>query len=169
MPRIQTVDDDGNFSTVNWQPFIYKFDNEAPSNPTTVTADPPGYTASNNFAVSWSGATDSASLVNQYCYKLSSSGSETCTTEASASGALAYQTGTNSFYVRSKDTAGNYASDYANVAFYYSSIAPGAPQNMRVTYPVGTSSNTVNEFAFAWDAPGTYYGQTDRTSILLFF
>ncbi|PIY69511.1 hypothetical protein COY90_00275 [Candidatus Roizmanbacteria bacterium CG_4_10_14_0_8_um_filter_39_9] len=157
--RIQTVDDDGNFSSSNWQPFIYKFDNVVPTNPTTVTADPPGYTATNNFTLSWSGATDSASLINQYCYKLGSSGSETCTTEASASGALAYQTGTNTFYVRAKDTAGNYASDYANAAFYYSSVAPGAPQNIRVTYPVGSTSNTLNEFAFAWDAPATYYGQ----------
>jgi hypothetical protein len=157
--RIQTIDNDGNYSASNWQPFVYKFDNEAPSNPTTVTANPPGYTATNNFTMSWSGATDSASLINQYCYKLGSSGSETCTSEASVSGALAYQTGTNTFYVRAKDTAGNYSSEYANAAFYYSSVAPGAPQNIRVTYPTGSSSNTVNEFAFAWDAPATYYGQ----------
>lgn len=157
--RIQTVDDFGNFSSSNWQPFIYKFDNEAPTNPTTVTADPAGYTATNNFTMSWSGATDSASLISQYCYKLGPSGSETCTSEASASGAFAYQTGTNTFYVRAKDTAGNYASGYSNVAFYYSSVAPGAPQNLRVTYPVGSTSNTVNEFAFAWDPPPTYYGQ----------
>lgn len=158
--RLQTVDSAGNYSAQNWQPFIYKFDNTAPTNPTTVTADPPGYTATNNFTFSWSGATDSASLVSEYCYKTGATGAtETCTSEASASGALAYQTGTNVFYVRAKDTAANYASEYANASFYYSSTAPGAPQNLRVTYPVGSTSNTVNEFAFAWDAPSVYYGQ----------
>ncbi len=157
--KIQTVDEAGNFST-SWQPFIYKFDNEIPSNPTTITADPPGYTNTNSFTFTWNDGTDSASLVKEYCYKTGASGSiDTCTTQASASGSLAYQTGTNTFYLRTKDNAGNYSSTYTTAAYYYSSVAPGAVPNLRVTYPAGSSSNTINEFSFAWDPPELYYGQ----------
>jgi N-acetylneuraminic acid mutarotase len=158
--RIKTKDDAGNVSTGTWQPFVYKFDNTPPVNPTTITVNPPGYTNTNQFTFAWSGATDLASLVKEYCYKTGAPGSvETCTTEASASGSLAYQTGTNTFYLRTKDNAGNYSTSYMTATFYYSSVAPGAVRNLRVIYPVGTSSNTVNEFAFAWDPPELYYGQ----------
>lgn len=158
--RIKSKDDAGNVSSEVWQPFIYKFDNTPPENPTTITVDPPGYTNTNFFTFAWSGATDSASLVKEYCYKTGADDStETCTTEASASGALAYQTGTNTFYLRTKDNAGNYSVAYTTATFYYSSVAPGAVQNLRVTYPEDSSTNTVNEFAFAWDPPETFYGQ----------
>ncbi|MGB9883041.1 MAG: fibronectin type III domain-containing protein, partial [Microgenomates group bacterium] len=158
--RIKTKDDAGNVATDTWQPFIYKFDNTPPQNPTIITVDPPGYTNTNSFTFAWSGATDSASLVKEYCYKTGQVGAtETCTTEASASGALAYQIGTNTFYLRTKDNAGNYSTSYTTATFYYSSVAPGAVRNLRVTYPTSSSSNTVNEFAFAWDPPETFYGQ----------
>ncbi len=153
--RIKTKDDAGNVSSSTWEPFIYKFDNVAPSNPTTVIATPPGYTNTNSFDFSWSGATDSASTIAQYCYKTGASGStDTCISATSVSNLTAYQTGTNTFYVRAKDAAGNIASDYANASFYYSSTAPGAPQSLEVS-PV---SNTVNEFAFSWQPPATYSG-----------
>ena len=158
--RIQTVDDAGNIFSDIWQPFIYKFDNEPPTNPTTITVNPPGYTNVNNYTFNWIGATDSASLIKEYCYKTGESGAnETCTQEASASGSFGYQTGVNTFYLRAKDYAGNFASSYAAATYYYSSVAPGAVQNLRVTYPENSSSNTINEFAFAWDPPELYYGQ----------
>ena len=109
----------------------------------------------NSFAFSWSGATDGASDVAQYCYKTGAVGAiDTCTTAASISAITSYQTGTNTFYVRAKDTAGNIASTYANAAYYYSSTAPGAPQNLVAT----PSTNTINEFAFSWQPPTSYSG-----------
>ena len=154
--RIQTIDEAGNFSSVNWAPYIYKYDSEVPANPSTVTVDPPGYTNTNSFLFEWSGATDSASLISEYCYKTGEDGStDTCIEEASISGALAYKTGTNTFKLRAKDNAGNYASDYTTTSFYYSSVAPGAPQNLTAS---PTSSST-NEFAFSWDPPELFYGQ----------
>lgn len=153
--RIKTVDDAGNIAATAWQPFIYKFDNEAPTNPTTVVANPASYSSTNSFSFSWSGATDSASLVSQYCYKTGAAGAtETCASGTSASSIQAYKTGANVFYVRAKDSAANYASTYANASYYYSSTSPSAPQNL----DANPSSNTVNEFAFSWDPPETYYG-----------
>lgn len=158
--RIKTKDNAGNISSVSWQPFVYKFDSSAPTNPTTITVDPPGYTSSDSYTISWSGAEDDGSQISQYCYKTGATGAEeTCTAETSISGITKYKTGTNTFYLRVKDNAGNYSSSYATASYYYSSTAPGAPENIRVTYPVGSATNSVNEFAFAWDTPSFYYGQ----------
>lgn len=153
--RIKTKDDGSNVAASTWSAFTYKFDNVAPTNPTTVIANPPGYSNTNNFDFSWSGATDSASLVSNYCYKTSASGStDTCITSALVNDLTAYQTGTNTFYVRAKDTAGNIANEYVNASYYYSSTAPSAPQNLEAS----PTSNTKNEFSFSWDPPATYSG-----------
>lgn len=153
--RIKAKDDAGNTASNTWQPFIYKFDNTAPDNPTTVVADPPGYTNVNNFNFNWSGATDSASTVSEYCYKTGALGAvDTCVNISSVSAIQSYQSGANTFYIRAKDLAGNLASTYVNASYYYSSTAPGAVQNLEST-PV---TNTVNEFAFSWDPPEIYSG-----------
>ncbi len=153
--RILTIDSAGNTAPSVWQPFIYKLDTTRPSNPSTVVADPPGYTATNDFSFSWSGATDSESGIASYCYKTGEVGFvEACTTETSISDIEGYTTGANTFYVRSKDAAGNYSSDYVTSSFYYSSVAPSAPLNLEVD----PSSNTVNEYAFSWEPPDIYYG-----------
>ncbi len=153
--RIKTVDDAGNTSVSNWAAFTYKFDNVAPENPTTVTADPSGYTAVNSFAFAWSGASDASSGVASYCYKTALAGAETCGVNvASISGVLAGGTGASTFYVRSEDTAGNKPSTYSSVSYYYSATAPSAPQNLEVS----PSSNTVNQFSFSWDPPAVYFG-----------
>lgn len=153
--RIKTKDDAGNISTASWQPFIYKFDNTAPTNPTTVVADPPGYTNVNSFDFAWSGATDSASMVAEYCYKTGAAGAvDTCITAASVSAITSYQSGANTFYVRAKDLAGNLSDTYVNASYYYSSTAPGAVQNLEAS----PTSNAINEFAFSWDPPALYSG-----------
>lgn len=153
--RIQAVDDAGNIASSNWQPFIYKFDNVAPDNPTTVTADPSGYTATNSFAFAWSGATDDESGINDYCYKTALGGTENCSvTAASMSGVLAGGTGASTFYVRARDAAGNAPTTYSSVSYYYSATAPSAPQNLAVS----PTSNTVNQFSFSWDPPSIYFG-----------
>ena len=157
--RIQAIDDSGNFSTANWQPFIYKYDNTSPENPGTVVVTPSGYTNVNDYTFSWSGATDSASLIRRYWYKTGPSGIESSTVEATVSGVVKYTTGTNTFYLQAEDYAGNRASSWVTASYYYSGTAAGAPTNLRITYPASGSSNTVNEFAFAWDPPSIYYGQ----------
>lgn len=153
--KIRTVDDAGNLASADWEAFTYKFDNVAPENPSTVTADPSGYTAVNDFDFSWSGATDSASGVASYCYKTTLAGSETCdVASTSLEGVVAGGTGASTFYVRATDAAGNRPSTYSSVSYYYSSTAPSAPQNLEVT----PSSNSVNQFAFSWDPPAIYFG-----------
>lgn len=153
--RIKTVDAAANAVSSTWQPFVYKFDSTEPSNPSTLVADPSGYTNSNNFDFSWSGSSDSGSGISSYCYKTGASGAtDTCTASTSISGVTAYQTGTNTFYVRAKDTANNVTSSYATVSYYYSATAPSAPTDVEVS----PSSNTVNEFAFSWSPPDVYSG-----------
>ncbi|MEN9328302.1 MAG: hypothetical protein RI947_1110 [Candidatus Parcubacteria bacterium] len=152
---IKAVDNANNVVTTSWSPFIYKYDSEVPENPTTVVSNPSGYSNTNDFAFSWSGATDSASLVSEYCYKTGATGSsDTCTASTSVSSVVAYQTGSNTFYVRAKDNAGNRASTYSTATYYYSSTSPSAPQNLSVS----PASNTVNEFAFNWNPPSSYSG-----------
>lgn len=153
--KVKTVDNAGNISASNWSAFTYKFDNVAPENPTVVTADPSGYTATNNFSFAWSGATDSASLVNDYCFKTSLNGAEVCgTTDTSVTGVTAGGTGASTFYVRARDAAGNKPATYSSVSYYYSATAPSAPQNLEVD----PSTNTVNQFSFSWDPPSTFFG-----------
>ncbi len=161
--KIKTKDNAGNISSQNWDAFTYKYDFGLPENPNTIIVNPAGYTNVNNFAFSWTGATDSASLISEYCYKTGTSSgtlsTDTCIHEASVSGALAYKTGTNTFYLRVKDNAGNYSSSYTTASFYYSADAPSAPQNLRMTHPDSSTHNTLNEFAFAWDPPELYHGE----------
>ncbi len=153
--RIKTKDDANNVSASVWQPYVYKYDSDKPSNPSTLTADPPGYTSTNSFTFSWSGATDDESEVYGYCYKTGEAGfTEVCTTETSISGITAYRTGVNTFYVRTIDNAGNYSNDYVTASYYYSSTAPSAPQNLTAN----PTSSTDNEFAFTWSPPSLYYG-----------
>jgi len=156
--RIKSEDNAGNVASDVGTTFVYKFDNSLPSNPATISVDPPGYTATNNFTFTWSEGNDVGSGVSGYCYKVGLGGSETCVDGVGTTGITgveASQTGTNTFYLKTKDMAGNYASDFATASFYYSSVAPGAPTNLSV----GQSSNTVNEFSFSWQPPTLFYGQ----------
>src|SRR5690606_1526157 len=66
----------------------------------------------------------------------------------------AYLSGTNVFYVRTRDNAGNYAASSAQVSFYYSTDPPGPVQNLRAIPPVSEQ----NLFAYTWDLPATFSG-----------
>lgn len=159
--RIKTVDDAGNVASTAWAPFTYKYDAEGPTALSDVTADPSGYTATDSFDFSWSAASSDGAPVSQYCYKTGASSgdyaSDQCTSSTSVSGVPSYKAGTNTFYVRSLDDAGNYSS-YATTSYFFADIsnAPAPPQNLAVD----PSTNTENAFAFSWDAPatGTFYG-----------
>lgn len=165
--RIKTVDDALNVSTDVWAPFIYKHDGGASSAPADLVSDPSGYTSTDDFDFSWSAATSSGALVTEYCYK---TGAETgiysadqCTSDTFVTGIPSHKVGANTFYVRSKDEAGNY-SGYASAPYYFvdSGNAPAPPTNLAVT----PSSNTENSFAFSWDPPAinTYYGSVSNLS-----
>lgn len=153
--RLKTVDDAGNASSAIWQPYIYKFDNVRPTNPSTLVSDPPGYTATNNFTFSWTGADDDDSGVYGYCYKTGDVGFvEVCTTDTSVTNITAYKTGVNTFFVRTIDNAGNYSNNSVTASYYYSTTAPSAPQNVVAT----PTSSTANEFSFSWSPPTLFFG-----------
>jgi hypothetical protein len=160
--KIKTVDDADNINDTAWEPFVYKYDNIKPINPTTIVSDPPGYTTSNSYTFTWNDATDEASQLAGYCYKTGAVGAtEVCTTANSVSEISSYQSGTNTFYVRALDNAGNYANDYITSTFYYSSNAPSPPLNLAATpLPEGSTlaTNTINEFAFSWQPPSFFFG-----------
>jgi len=156
--RMKARDNARNISSGVGTTFVYKFDNVLPSNPSTLVANPPGYTATNNFNFSWSAASDGneGSGIAEYCYKTGAVGStDTCTMDLGVSGIEAYKTGTNTFYVRAKDKAGNFSTGYIPGSYYWSLVAPGAPQNLQV----GSSSNSINDFSFSWAPPTSYFGQ----------
>lgn len=165
--RVRTVDDAGNVSAETWAPFIYRYDSTPSSAPTGLTADPAGYTATDSFDFSWNIATSSGSEVTEYCYKTGATtgdfAADQCTTDTFVAGIPSHKVGANTFYVRSKDEAGNYSA-YSSAQYYYadSANAPAPPTNLVVT----PSSNTENSFAFSWDPPatGTYYGSVANLS-----
>ncbi len=165
--RIKTVDDAGNFSATTWQPFIYKYDAEPASAPTSVTSDPSGYSAIDSFDFSWDTATASGAPVTEYCYKTGASAGaysvDQCTASTAVTAIPSHKVGANTFSVRTKDAGGNYSS-YATTQYYYvdSANAPAPPQNVQVA----PATNTDNSFAFSWTPPatGTFYGSESNLS-----
>jgi hypothetical protein len=149
--RLKTKDNAGNVSASGWDAFIYKFNDQKPDNPTTLTVDPPGPTNVNSYTFAWSGGTPDVS----YCYKTGAIGSvEQCTSNTSVASVSAYQEGNNIFYLRAKDVAGNYATSYATVVYQLLETAPSAPQSLEVTPEHSTSG----EFAFSWQPPSFFGG-----------
>ncbi len=165
--RLKTKDDAGNISAATWSPFIYKYDNEAATVVEDLVADPAGYSSTNSFDFSWSVASSSGAAVTAYCYKTNAESgdyaTDQCTASTSVSGVPAPQAGANTFYVRSKDEAGNY-SEYSTTSYFFADIAnaPAPPLNLAVTPTTSTS----NSFAFSWDPPatGTFYGSVSNLS-----
>ena len=155
--RIKTIDDAGNVSDTAWPPFIYKFDSTGPTLPTNLASNPSGYSATDSFDFSWTASTDTGSQGITYCYKTGASSGDYSTDQCGVSTSVddvpSYVTGANTFYVRSRDGAGNYSS-YATVSYYYNSTSPSPPQSLDVT----PDENTDNSFAFSWDEPAVYFG-----------
>jgi hypothetical protein len=159
--RIQAKDNAGNVSA-NWTAFHYRYDGTSPEAPSSVAADPRNYTAVNSFTMFWTQSSDvtsnatSSGLLGYYYKTGTSSGqlaSDQFTTASQVTGITAYQDGTNTFYVRSVDNAGNISS-YTTTSYYYNGTAPSAPTNLTVT----PSSSTTNSFSFDWDEPLSYQG-----------
>lgn len=150
--RMKTKDNANNISSTEYSAFVYKFNDQKPDNPTTMTVDPPGPTNVNSFTFTWTGGTPDVS----YCYKTGAIGaSELCTNSTTVSSISAYQEGNNTFYLRAKDIAGNYATTYKTVTYQLIETAPSTVQNLSVS-PV---HSTTGEFAFTWNPPA-YFGGT---------
>lgn len=167
--RIKTIDNAGNISAATWQPFIYKYDAEAPPAPTDLAADPAGYSSIDSFDFSWTAASESGEPVQAYCYKTGASSgpyaTEQCTNDPSIVSVTAvpsYQVGTNTFSVRSRDQSGNY-SPLANVNYFYAdaSNAPAPPANLHMTTD---QTSATNSFGFAWDVPAVFLGSAVNLS-----
>ena len=165
--RLKTVDDAGNVASDTWQPFIYKFDNEPATGIENLNADPSGYSAIDSFDFSWDSATASGAPVTTYCYKTGAASgtysTDQCTADTAITGIPSHKVGSNTFYIRTQDAAGNY-SDYSTSQYYYvdSANAPAPPTNLQVA----PSENTENSFAFSWNPPavGTFYGSAANLS-----
>jgi hypothetical protein len=167
--RVRTVDDAGNVSEDTWEPFVYKYDSSGPLSIENLNVDPLGYTSINNFSFDWDEVVTQGAQVVEYCYKTGATTGEysedQCITENSITGIPSYRVGINTFYVRSKDEAGNY-SPYTTASYFYvdAENAPAPPTNLVVS----PTTSTQNAFGFTWDSPavGTFYGSQANLSYL---
>lgn len=160
--RIQAQDVTGNVDGNIYYPFVYKFDNTPPTNPALITVTPSGFTTKNNFTFEWLSSYDANSGVAGYCYHTGAiSGpfaDEVCQPGKKISDiSAAYRPGTNVFYLRSYDIAGNYSPSYTTVSYYYATDPPGPVTNFRAVPPTSTQ----NLFSFAWDLPIQFSGDPD--------
>lgn len=160
--RIQAQDVTGNVDPLVFAPFIYKFDPIYPTNPSLVSVTPSGFTSKNDFSFDWPNAYDQHSGVAGYCYKTgATSGAfsvEICQNGTSLPNlSAAYRSGTNVFYVRAYDVAGNFSPYYTSASFYYTTDAPTPVTNLRAIPPVSEQ----NMFSFLWDLPVTFTGDPE--------
>lgn len=172
---VKTIDNAGNITTASTQ-FNFKFDNTTPENPAFVSA-PSGFVANKTIVITWptaggDAASDSHSGVVGLQYRInngtwygdSHSGSGDITDLLNNDGSYTtvdppdfddLNEGVNTIYFRTWDTAGNVTTSYKSAALRINTTgAPSEPQNLDVT----PDTNTVNSFAFDWDAPDTYNG-----------
>ena len=163
--KIMTEDNAGVITASSYSAFTYKFDNIAPTNPSLISVNPTGYTATDNFVFTWSGdADDSFSGLSKLQYRTDGDVSDTWTdimnptditvTLPNVSHIVgAYQSGKNKFYLRVVDGAGNASTSLLH-AYYYSASAPTPPQNLTAT----PTSSTANSFSFSWGTPASFAG-----------
>lgn len=173
---LKAIDGAGNVST-NTASFHFRFDNTAPTPPSYIGA-PSGYINTKNVTLTWpsTGAgspADSNSQIAGLQYRIGSSGTwygDSHTGSGDINDLLtndgAYTTtptpdyanlieGVNTVYFRSWDNAGNISETSTTAAVKINtSGAPSEPLNLQAT----PSTNTVNSFAFSWDAPNIFVG-----------
>ena len=65
--RVKTIDEAGNISDSTWQPFVYKYDSSGPSKVENLSADPSGYTSTDNFSFNWDALSTTGAQVTAYC------------------------------------------------------------------------------------------------------
>ncbi|MCA9390137.1 fibronectin type III domain-containing protein, partial [candidate division WWE3 bacterium] len=137
---------------------ILKYNADAPSAPQNLVATPTSNSI-NSFSFSWDIPNDfqGAESGLSYCYTINTQPSaSTCTFTSNNSlsaDAYATQPQVNTFYLVTKDEAGNINySDYASVDFTADTLAPGLPRNIDVSDV--SIKNTENwKLAISWDEP----------------
>lgn len=172
--KIMTRDNAGVIAATSYSAFTYKFDNIAPTNPSIISVNPTGYTATDNFVFTWSSdATDSFSGLSKLQYRTDGDVTDTWTDIVNPLDITvtlpnvghivgAYQSGKNKFYLRVVDGAGNTSTSLLQ-EYYYSASAPTPPQNLVAT----PTTSTANSFAFSWDTPASFAG--DEAAIVYYY
>ena len=179
--RIKTIDNAGNVSTSTEQ-FQFRYDDTPATNPAFITA-PSGFVNDKTVSLSWptsggSAAQDTHSGVLGLQYKInggawygsSHTGSGDINDLLVNDGEYTTQDnpdfsslvdGINTIYFRTWDEAGNVSSNYVTAVIKLNtSGAPSEPQNIGATPAV----NTVNSFAFNWDGPASFVGNSNSIS-----
>jgi hypothetical protein len=167
--RVQAKDNAGNPASSVQTLFIYEYDATAPTNPSSIGVTPTGYTSIDNFVFLWDAdASDAHSHVLKYQYQTGGDGTTwydipnpaTVTMTISNADHIvgAYQSGKNTFYLRTVDNAGNTSAPITQ-DFYYSASAPSPPANLRVDPDIPVDSNS---FTFTWDLPLSYIGDGSK-------
>lgn len=160
--KIKTKDHAGNTNASVWEPFIYRYDNVAPSRPTNITAIPAVPTATNSFTLTWTAGSDSGgSPYFEYCYMRYFNGalydpSETCipSTQLAVTGLEALAEGVNTFRVRAKDAAGNYSNsgEWESVQYRYAVTPPTLPASVQHGDVIGDPYS----HTFSWNEPTSH-------------
>lgn len=157
---VRTKDAADNYSSYATAPYYYVDSSNAPAPPTNLQVTPTANTA-NSFAFSWSPpatGTYYGSVSNlSYYYSINALPTAQSTTATSLTsliaGAYATLPGDNTFYVVTKDEAGNinYA-NYASVTFTANTTAPGIPLNVDIA-DVSVKSTSSWKIALSWEVP----------------
>ena len=170
--RVATVDIAGNISTPTTL-FTYKYDKTPPTNVSSLTVNPFGWSSVNNFTFNWAASTDlfgqGQSGVLGYQYKINDGddnwldSSQTVSNQLIISNSNKVVSGRNDLYIRAIDNAGNVSSIVQHIYFYYTGNAPSAPTSLTVD-PI--TPNTSNSFTFSWLPPSTVAEGSYRGEII---
>ncbi|MCA9397478.1 DUF2341 domain-containing protein, partial [candidate division WWE3 bacterium] len=177
--KIKAIDNANNVSTTA-ESFTFKFDNTPPTNPSGLSA-PQGFLRNiESFTIAWPTTGDAAALdahsqIKGYQYMIGSSGSwhgsnhlgtGECNDILTTSPYVldtdydTLQTGDNTLYFRTIDTACNVSATSVTAILKYNADAPSSPQDLTVT-PI---TNTSNSFAFSWQKPDQFQGNESGIS-----
>jgi hypothetical protein len=166
---IKAIDDAGMIPVNIFSAFTYNYDNTAPVNPTTISVNPVGFSAVDNFTFTWeSNSTDEHAGLAKFQYQTGeddavtwfdindiSEVNITIPNEEHITGA--YQAGKNSFYLRAVDSAGNVSLPIKQ-EYYFSQDAPSPPRELIVA----PENSEINSFAFTWEQPESYMGDPNK-------
>ena len=167
--KIKAVDSADMIPTDNYEAFTYRYDINPPTNPSTVSVTPTGYTATDNYAFVWTpDATDDISGVAKFQYRTDGDAVDawtdipdpatfTLTIPNADHVTGAYQSGKNRLYLRTVDRAGNISAPISQ-DYYYSASAPTPPRNLTAS----PTSSTNNAFSFTWDTPESFAGDGSK-------
>jgi len=157
---VRAKDSAGNYSAYATTSYYFVDSGNAPAPPTNLAVSPSTSTT-NLFAFSWDPPAvgtyfGSASNLSYY-YSINSLPTVHSTTATSLTsllaGAFATLPGENTFYIVTKDEAGNINySNYASITFTANTTAPGIPLNIDIA-DVSVKSTNSWKLALSWEAP----------------